>query len=143
MKGTQMKRFHMIFAATVLASAAPVAFAQMNYSAPAPAAERKIEAPRQEVPKDTATAEAVKIAVEQPKAKCEDPGAYPGRVGMQTEERRNKFIKAVDTYKTCMMNFVEERKAVIKANETAARAGIEQFNATMKRLGEEQEKARE
>jgi hypothetical protein len=82
-------------------------------------------------------------AVEQPKPGCEEPGPYPGRVGMQTEDRRNKFIKAVESYKVCMMAFVEERKAVIKANETAARGAIETFNAKMKQLNEEQEKARE
>ena len=81
--------------------------------------------------------------VDAPKPTCEDPGSYPGRVGMQTEDRRNKFLKGVETYKTCMMNFVEERKAVIKANETAARQAIEDFNVRMKKYQEEQEKARE
>jgi hypothetical protein len=78
-----------------------------------------------------------------PKPKCEDPGAFPGRVGMQTEDRRNKFLKGVETYRTCMLNFVEERKAVIKTNEVAARQAIEDFNARMKKLNEEQEKSRE
>ena len=78
-----------------------------------------------------------------PKPKCEDPGAFPGRVGMQTEDRRNKFLKGVETYRTCMLNFVEERKAVIKANETAARQAIEDFNVRMKKYQEEQEKAKE
>ena len=81
--------------------------------------------------------------VDAPKPHCEDPGAYPGRVGMQTEDRRNKFVKGVETYKTCMMNFVEERKAVIKANETAARAAIEEFNVRMKRYTDEQEKGKD
>jgi len=38
---------------------------------------------------------------------------------------------------------VEERKAVIKANETAARQAIEDFNVRMKKYQEEQEKAKE
>ena len=138
-----MTNFHRALAVATLALAAP-AFAQMQYSAPPPAQERKIEpSTRQEVPKDTATAEAVKFAIEAPKPKCEDPGAYPGRVGMQTEDRRNKFLKGIETYKTCMMNFVEERKAVIKANETSARQAIEDFNVRMKKYQDEQEKARE
>ena len=82
-------------------------------------------------------------AVDQPKPKCEDPGAFPGRVGMQTEDRRNRFIKAIDNYKKCMLDFVEERKAVIKANETAARAAIEAFNAKMKEYNDAQEKSKE
>jgi len=111
-----MKRFIL---AAVLAGAA-TAFAQAPAPTPAPA-----------------------ISVESPKPKCEDPPSYPGRVGMQTEDRRNRFVKAVETYKTCMLAFVEERKAVIKANETAARAAIESFNTRMKQLNDEQEKARE
>jgi len=90
-----------------------------------------------------AFAQAAAPVADAPKPKCEDPGAFPGRVGMQTEDRRNKFLKAVETYRTCMLNYVEERKAVIKANEVAARGAIEEFNARMKKLNEEQEKARE
>ena len=108
-----MKRFFLVAASL----ATSVAFAQ----APAPAA----------------------TVTDAPKPKCEDPGMYPGRVGMQTEERRNKFLKGVDTYRTCMLNYVEERKATIKVNEKAAHSAIEEFNARMKRLNEEQEKARE
>ena len=109
-----MKRF--ILAATLAGAA--TAFAQAP--APAPA-----------------------ISVESPKPKCEDPPPYPGRVGLQTEDRRNRFVRAVEEYKTCMLAFVEERRAVIKANEGAARAAIETFNARMKQLNDEQEKARE
>jgi hypothetical protein len=78
-----------------------------------------------------------------PKPTCADPGASPGRVGMQTEDRRNKFVKDIEAYKNCMMSFVEERKAVIKANETAARGAIDEFNARMKRYTDEQEKAKD
>jgi hypothetical protein len=117
-----MKNFHMALAGVALAFAAPVAFAQTQ---------------------DTAPGAAVKFAVETPKPKCEDPGEYPGRVGMQTEDRRNKFVKGVETYRTCMLNFVDERKAVIKANETSARQAIDDFNARMKKLTDEQEKSKE
>jgi hypothetical protein len=77
------------------------------------------------------------------KPKCEEPGPYPGRAGMQNDQKRNTFLKALETYKTCMTSFVEERKSVIKQNETAARAAIEEFNARMRKLNEEQEKAKE
>lgn len=90
-----------------------------------------------------APAPAPSVTVETPKPKCEEPGAYPGRVGMQTEDRRNRFLKAVEAYKTCMLAFVEERKAVINANQTAAKNAVETFNAKMKQLNEEQEKARD
>ena len=107
-----MKRFVLAAAASLTAS---IAFAQ----APAPAAP----------------------AVEQPKPKCEDPGEYPGRIGMSDTRRRTKFLKDIENYKTCMMNFVEERKATIKANETAARGAIDEYNAKMKGYNEEQEKS--
>jgi hypothetical protein len=139
-----MNRHHLAFAAGTFVLAASSAFAQMGgYSAPTPQPERRIEAPAQKDVPNTSTAAAVQFAVDAPKPKCEDPGAYPGRVGMQTEDRRNKFLKSIETYKTCMMNFVEERKAVIKANETSARQAIEDFNVKMKKYQEEQEKAKE
>jgi hypothetical protein len=137
-----MKLLPIAAAGATLAFGGTLAVAQgMQYSAPAQ--ERKIEAPKDAPKAGTAAAVSAAISVEQPKPKCEDPGAFPGRVGMQTEDRRNKFIRALESYKTCMMGFVEERKAVIKANETAARGAIDEFNAKMKKYQEEQEKARE
>jgi hypothetical protein len=105
-----MKRF-ILAAASLTAS---IAFAQ----APAPAAP----------------------VVDQPKHKCVDPGEFPGRLGMSQESTRKRFMKDIENYKTCMMNFVEERKAVIKANEVAARTAIEDYNAKIKHYSEEQEK---
>ena len=80
--------------------------------------------------------------VDAPKPKCEEPPQFPGRVGMQMEDRRRRFERGLEAYKTCVLAFVEERKAIIKANETAARAAIEEFNARMKKYNEEQEEAR-
>jgi hypothetical protein len=76
--------------------------------------------------------------VEVPKPKCEDPGPYPGRVGMQTEDRRNRFVKAVEAYRNCMVAFVEQRKATVEANQTAAKAAVEELNARIKKINEEQ-----
>src|SRR5437762_9773363 len=129
-----------LVAGIALALGAFPALAQMQYQAPVPS--RQLEAPKQ----DAASSAAPKIdavKVDMPKHKCEDAGTFPGRVGMQTEDRRNKFLKGIETYKTCMLNFVEERKAVIKANETSARQAIEDFNVRMKKYQDEQEKARE
>jgi hypothetical protein len=110
-----MKRF--ILAAS-LAAVVPAAFAQAPAAAPSAA------------PADA------------PKPKCEDPGPYPSRGVMRDVGRRETFLKAIDAYKTCMLNFVEERKAVIRVNETAARTAIESFNARMKSYNDEQEKAK-
>jgi hypothetical protein len=137
-----MKRFLIALAGVAAALAGPMAFAQMQYTTPPPQPERRLEAPKEAPAQASAPAVATKV-VDAPKPQCEDPGAYPGRVGMQTEDRRNKFIKSIEAYKTCMMNFVEERKATIKANETAARSAIDEFNARMKRYTDEQEKAKD
>ena len=102
--------------AAAIALAAPLAYAQGSAEAPKT------------------------MTVESPKPKCEDPGEYPGRIAMQTESRRKSFLKGIETYKTCMMNFVEERKALIKANEMAARTAIDDYNAKVKHYNDEQEK---
>ncbi len=78
--------------------------------------------------------------VDAPKPKCEDPGPYPGRIAMRDTARRGRFLKSIEVYKTCMLNFVDERKAVIRANEVAARTAIEDYNAKMKHYNDEQEK---
>ena len=129
--------------AAALALAALPAFTQgPQYSTPRP--ERSLDAPKPEASRsDASKADALKFNIEQPKPKCEDPGPYPGRVGMQTEDRRNKFIKGVENYRNCMMAFIEERKVVLKANQDAANAAVTEFNARMKKLNEEQEKGRE
>jgi hypothetical protein len=134
-----MKHLQPALAGAALVVASTFALAQ--YQTPAP--ERRIETPKSEAPASTAAPAAAVKVVDAPKPQCADPGSYPGRVGMQTEDRRNKFVKDVESYKNCMMSFVEERKATIKANETAARAAIEEFNARMKRYTDEQEKAKD
>jgi hypothetical protein len=126
-----MKR--LILAAAALG--APLALAQMQYQTPQP--ERQIEAPKAGSTSSTSSS-AAKPAVEMPKPKCEDPGAYPGRVGMQTEDRRNRFVKGVEAYRNCMVAFVEERKAVIEANQTAAKQAVEDLNARIKKINDEQ-----
>lgn len=130
-------------AAAALALAAPAVFAQgMQYSAPAP--ERKIESPRPDAPKvETRAGESVRSAIEAPKPRCEDPGPFPGRVGMQTEDRRNKFIKAVESYRACMIAFIEDRKKSLEVNQAAANEAVAELNARMKRITDEQEKMRE
>ena len=124
------------FFAAALALAAPAAIAQgMQYQTPTP--ERKIETPAASA-SGSASPGAASVRVEMPAPKCEDPGPYPGRVGMQTEDRRNRFIKGVETYRNCMVAFVEERKAVVEANQSAAKKAIDDLNTRIKKINEEQ-----
>jgi len=125
-----MKR--LILAAAALG--APLALAQMQYQTPQP--ERQIDAPKAGATKSESSV--AKPTVEMPKPKCEDPGPYPGRVGMQTDDRRNRFIKGVEAYRNCMVAFVEERRAVVEANQTAAKQAIEDLNARIKKINDEQ-----
>lgn len=82
-------------------------------------------------------------AVEMPKPKCDPKPEYPGRLAMTVEPKRRGFERDMKNYETCMKAFLEERKAVIKANENGANAAIEEYNATMKKIREEQEAARQ
>lgn len=81
--------------------------------------------------------------VEAPRHKCEPRPEFPGRLGMTIESRRKQFDRDLKNYRDCMTSFVDERKAVMKANETAAQAAIDEYNALMKKLKEEQDAARE
>ena len=79
--------------------------------------------------------------VDPPKHKCEDPGEYPGRVGMLNDERRKRFERQLEAYKQCMLTFIETSKANMKAQETAVRATIDEYNGKMKKYSEEQANA--
>jgi hypothetical protein len=84
------------------------------------------------------TAFAQQPGPEIPKPKCEPKPVYPGpRMRDEPSTMRN-FKRDHDKYKECMTGYLEERKAAMKANEVAANAAIEEFNATMKALNEAQ-----
>ena len=100
--------------AVALALAAPLTAT----AAPAPAAKATPAAP----------------AVDMPKPKCEPVPEYPGRLAMSVESKRKVFERDMKNYETCMKAFLEERKAVIKANENGANAAIEGYNAVMKKI---------
>jgi hypothetical protein len=76
--------------------------------------------------------------VDVPKPKCEPKPAFPGPRMREDPTVMRNFKRDHDKYKECMMAYLEERKAVMKANEVAANAAVEDFNATMKALNEAQ-----
>jgi len=100
---------------------------------------------------NAAVAPAQPVAPEQPVVnvppapvhKCEPRPEHPGRLGMTIDSRRRQFDRELKSYRDCMLSFIEERKAVIKANETSARAAIDEFNSVMTKLKEEQEAAKQ
>jgi len=81
--------------------------------------------------------------VEVPKHKCEPKPEFPGRLGMQVDSKRRLFEREAKAYQDCMKAYIEERRATIKANEAAAGAAVDEYNALMTKIRAEQEAARE
>ena len=79
--------------------------------------------------------------VEVQKMKCEPKPEYPGRLALQSETQRKRFDREVKSYKDCVTAYLEQRKAGIKANQEAADAAVEEHNAVMKKIQEEQSAA--
>jgi hypothetical protein len=73
-----------------------------------------------------------------PKMKCEPKPQLPGARLMEEPSVRKRFQADLDTYKKCMNEYLDARKAAIKANEVAANTAIEEYNGTMKALQDAQ-----
>ena len=73
-----------------------------------------------------------------PKPKCEPKPHYPGPRMREDASAMRGFKRDHDNYKKCMTDYLEERKAAMKAHEVAANAAVEEFNATMKALADAQ-----
>jgi hypothetical protein len=76
--------------------------------------------------------------VEVPKPKCEPKPVLPGPRMREDATAVRNFKRDYDKYKQCMTVYLDERKAMIKANEAAANAAIEEFNATSKAIADAQ-----
>lgn len=72
------------------------------------------------------------------KPKCEPKPDYPGRLAMTVDSKRKLFDREMKAYKECVMAYVEERKAAIKANDAAANAAVDEYNGVVKKIQEEQ-----
>ena len=77
-----------------------------------------------------------------PKPKCDNKPDYPGRLAMQSDNRRKVFDREVKAYKECMMAYIEDRKASIKAHDAAANAAVDEYNGLMKKIQEDQNAAK-
>ena len=75
---------------------------------------------------------------EVPKPKCDPKPTYPGPRMREDGTAMRNFKRDHDNYKKCMTDYLEERKAAMKAQEVAANAAVEEFNATMKALADAQ-----
>ena len=75
---------------------------------------------------------------EVPKLKCEPKPVLPGARMMEEPSVRKRFQSDLDAYKKCMTEYLDARKAAIKANEVAANAAVDEYNGTMKALADAQ-----
>jgi hypothetical protein len=73
------------------------------------------------------------------KPSCGAKPEYPGKLAMQSDLRRNSFKREIDTYKACMMAYVEEHKKQQQSHFNAANAAIGEYNDTMKKIAAEQD----
>ena len=72
--------------------------------------------------------------VEIAKPACDPKPEFPGRLAMQSENRRKQFQHDMEKYKECMVGYVDARKATAQANTEAANAAVDEFNTTMKKI---------
>lgn len=77
-----------------------------------------------------------------PAAKCEPKPVYPGVKAIQDENRREAFTRELKNYQDCVKAYVAERKAFIEASNAAIRTTVEEHNAIMTKIREDQEKVK-
>jgi hypothetical protein len=78
-----------------------------------------------------------------PKHNCTPKPEYPGRLAMQSDSRAKVFERDIKAYQACMNKYLDERKAMMKANEENANAAIAEYNEVMKSLNAATAKANE
>ena len=79
--------------------------------------------------------------VEVPKAKCEPVPVMPARSLMADRMVRRTFDNDLKLYKECMTAYLDQRKAIIAANQEAANTAINDYNGVMKALADAQASA--
>jgi hypothetical protein len=70
-----------------------------------------------------------------PKPGCEKP-KMPGEMMRSDPSVTKRYNQDVEAWQKCMKSYIDERQAVMKANEEAANAAIKDYNDTIKPLNE-------
>ena len=79
-----------------------------------------------------------------PQAKCDPKPVFPGGMtNLAGEARRRAFERDMTSYKTCMMKYIDERKAATLSNQAAYTAAVAEYNDTMKAINAAIEAAKE
>ena len=70
-----------------------------------------------------------------PKPSCEKP-KLPGEMMRSDPSVTKRYNQDVEAWQKCMKGYIDERQAVMKANEEAANSAIKDYNDTIKALNE-------
>ena len=77
-----------------------------------------------------------------PEQKCEPKPAYPGLKNLKSDVEVKAFEAQIKSYKECIMAYITERKASVKAHEAAGNAAVDEHNKVMEKIRVDQEAAR-
>jgi hypothetical protein len=93
-------------------------------------------------PGSQSPASAAKVAVNIPKSDCGETPQYPGGAAMRSmDDKRKKFERSLEHFKTCMMGYIEQEKALTLGHQDAYKAAVDQYNTAMKEINAAQEAA--
>ena len=83
-----------------------------------------------------------KVSVNIPKSDCGETPSYPGGAAMRAmDDKRKRFERQLDQFKTCMLAYIEQEKALTLGHQDAYKGAVEQFNTVMKEINAAQEAA--
>jgi hypothetical protein len=93
-------------------------------------------------PSSQSSATAAQVAVNIPKSDCGETPQYPGGAAMRAmDDKRKKFERQLDHFKTCMLAYIEQEKALTLGHQDAYKSAVEQYNTAMKAINAAQEAA--
>jgi hypothetical protein len=77
-----------------------------------------------------------------PEQKCEPKPVYPGLKSLKSDVEVKAFEAQIKAYKECILAYITERKASVKAHEAASSAAAEEHNKVMDKIRADQEASR-
>ena len=77
-----------------------------------------------------------------PEQKCEPKPTYPGLKNLKSDVEVKAFEGQIKSYKECIMAYITERKASVKAHEAASNAAADEHNKVMEKIRSDQEASR-
>jgi hypothetical protein len=72
-----------------------------------------------------------------PQPKCDEAPKAPGKAMREDDFAMKRFKRDVKAYQDCMKVYIDERQAVMKANQDAANAAAEQYNKAMTEINDQ------